>query len=444
MDAEVTQDIVSKSEDWSVYDIKRKVDKGSLTVTDFQRRGVWETSRKSRLIESILRGIPIPSIYLAEEGEGKYVVIDGQQRIDSITKYLHNDFRLSEKGLELKKLKNQRYSNLKGEYPLLASRLEDAKIPVIIISTHADDELVYEIFNRLNTGGMKLNAQEIRNCMYHGNYNDLIKKLVDPNITGYDENFVYLLGSYQDKLYKRMIDSELVLRFFAFNRLGRFYIEKYKPPLKQFLNREMEGHRNISDGEKQEFTHIFKESVKLTKDVFDENAFRKFNMGSENEINGKWDNKIIRGLFDVVMCGFAHYVKGGSRESIMQFKDAIREELIYLMTHDEEFIDAIVGPRTYERFQVSTRFRIWFDSLRKITEKQNNNFSLELKKRVYDKNPECYVCGKRIQILDDAEIHNVDYYWRGRTIPIDARVAHRYCNINCFNPKNPDKIHFRF
>ncbi len=225
-----------------------------------------------------------------------------------------------------------------------------------------------------------------------------------------------------------MIDSELVLRFFAFNRLGRFRIEEYKPSLKQFLNREMELHTNISDGEKEDLENIFKESVKLTKDVFDENAFRKFNMGSENEVNGKWDNKINKAIFDVVMCGFAHYAGGGNRETIVQFKDAIREELIYLMAHNEEFIDAIVGDRTYEQNPVRTRFKIGFDSLREITENQNNIFSLEFKKQVYDRNPECCICGRRIQILDDAEIHNVDYYWRGETSPIDARVAHRYCN----------------
>ena len=77
---------------------------------------------------------------------------------------------------------------------------------------------------------------------------------------------------------------------------------------------------------------------------------------------------------------------------------------------------------------VRTRFKIGFDSLREITENKNNNFSLEFKKRVYDGNPECCICGRRIQNLDDAEIHNVDYYWRGEVIPIDARVAHRYCN----------------
>lgn len=421
MNAEVTRDIFSKLEYWSVYDIKKNFDEGRLNVPDFQRNDVWQNPDKSRLIESILRGIPIPSIYLAEEEEGKYVVIDGQQRINSIVQYSDGKFGLS--GLNvLTNLKNQRYSNLKGEHKQLASRLDHARIPVIIISTRADDEIVYEIFNRLNTGGMKLNPQEIRNCMYHGDYNDLIKKLA------LDDNFVYLLGSSQDKLHRRMIDSELVLRFFAFNRLGRFRIEEYKPSLKQFLNREMEHHRNISDGEEQELTNIFKESVKLTKEVFDKNAFRKFNMGSENEVYGKWDNKINRGIFDIVMCGFAPYVEGGNRETIIQFKDAIREELIYLMSHDEEFIDAIVGDRTYKEIPVRTRFKIWFDSLRKITENQSNNFSLEFKKQVYDRNPECCICGKRIQNLDDAEIHNVDYYWRGETIPIDARVAHRYCN----------------
>lgn len=149
MNAEVTRDIFSKLEYWSVYDIKRNFDEGRLNVPDFQRNDVWQNPDKSHLIESILRGIPIPSIYLAEEEEGKYVVIDGQQRINSIVRYLDSKFGLS--GLNvLTNLKNQRYSNLKGEHKQLASRLLDAKIPVIIISTRADDEIVYEIFNRRN------------------------------------------------------------------------------------------------------------------------------------------------------------------------------------------------------------------------------------------------------------------------------------------------------
>lgn len=157
-------------------------------------------------------------------------MIDGQQRIDAITEYLDDKFGLSESGLEMfKELKNQKYNNLKGKYKKLAYRLLDARITMIIIEPlPGKKEIVYEIFNRLlNTGGMQLNAQEIRNCMYHGDYNELIKKLAED-----DENFVYSLGSSRDKLYKRMNDVELVLRFFAFKTLGRFNIDRYKPPLK--------------------------------------------------------------------------------------------------------------------------------------------------------------------------------------------------------------------
>lgn len=424
MNAEDTQNISSRFEHWDVFEIKRKFDEKSLNVPEFQRNDVWNNPEKSRLIESLLRRIPIPSIYLSEEKEGIYNVIDGQQRINSIVQYLDDSFGLS--GLQiLTNLRNVRYNNLKGEHDQLAHRLQNAKIPVIIINTQFDNEIVYEIFHRLNTGGMKLNTQEIRNCMYHGNYNNLINKLT------LDENFVYLLGSTRDKWHRRMTDSELVLRFFAFNRLGRFNINRYNPPLKRFLDDEMDHHKNISDGNETEtLTNIFIETVKLAREVFGINTFRKFNMGSEEDVTGKWNNKLIKGIFDVVMCGFARYVEDiNEREAILQFKGAIREELIYLMLHDKDFIQAI-GDRTFEQIKVRTRFNIWFDSLSKIIENKNNVFSLELKKQICDKNPECCICGKNIQNLDDAEIHNVDYYWRGETIPITARVAHRYCNRN--------------
>lgn len=424
MNAEDTQDIFSRFENWGVLDIKRIFDEKHLNVPEFQREDVWHNPEKSRLIESLLRGIPIPSIYLSEEKEGIYNVIDGQQRINSIVQYLDDSFGLS--GLQIfTNLRNIRYNNLKGEYVQLAHRLHNVKIPVIIITAQSDNEIVYEIFNRLNTGGMKLNAQEVRNCMYHGNYNDLIKKLA------LDNNFGYLLGSSKVNLHRRMNDSELVLRFFAFNRLGKFNINKYNPPLKQFLNKEMDKHKNISDGNETEtLTNIFKETVKLAREVFGINAFRKFNIGSEEDVTGKWDNKFIKGIFDVVMCGFARYVEDiNEREAILQFKGAIREELIYLMLHNDDFIQAI-GDRTFEQIKVRTRFNIWFNSLSQIIENKNNVFSLELKKQICDKNSECCICGKNIQNLDDAEIHNVDYYWRGETIPITARVVHRYCNRN--------------
>lgn len=122
MNAEDTQNISSKFEHWSIFDIKRKFDEKDLNVPEFQRNDVWNNPEKSRLIESLLRGIPIPSIYLSEEKEGIYNVIDGQQRINSIVQYLDDSFGLS--GLQiLTHLRNVKYNNLKGEYVQLAHRL---------------------------------------------------------------------------------------------------------------------------------------------------------------------------------------------------------------------------------------------------------------------------------------------------------------------------------
>ena len=105
------------------------------------------------------------------------------------------------------------------------------------------------------------------------------------------------------------------------------------------------------------------------------------------------------------------------------------QELLYLMTHNEEFIDAI-GNRNYEKDKVRNRFKILSNSLNEITGIENNKFSLKLKQEIYDKNPECCDCNKRIQSIDDGEIYGVKYYWREEMIPYDARLIHRYCNLS--------------
>ncbi len=421
---DIDKSVDYRTDFWGVLDIKRMYDGGNLIVQqDFQRRDVWDYVKKSRLIESMLRGIPIPSIYVEEVEEGKYVVIDGQQRINSIIQYLNEDYGL--RGLSiLEGLRNKKYNNIKG-VPELDVRFHGAKIPVIIIKTE-NEKIKYEIFDRLNTGAMKLTAQELRNCMYHGEYNDLIK-----NELAADKDFEYLLGSVYDSFHKRMKDAELVLRFFAFYNI---HPDDYRPPMKRFLNREMESPdgetKDISDKQIEEYENIFKKCVRLTKEVFDKNAFRKFDMGSGKEVNGKWGKQINTALFDVEMIGFVPYVeelKWGNEDTIIQCKDAIYEELIYMMTHDKDFIYAI-GDKNYEKDKVRNRFQKWSAAIHKITENQDNNFSLETKEKIYNDNPDCCICGERIQDIDDAEIHDVKYYWRGETIPINSRLAHRYCN----------------
>lgn len=250
-------------------------------------------------------------------------------------------------------------------------------------------------------------------------YNDLIK-----NELAVNDDFKFLLGNYYDEFYKRMKDAELVLRFFAFNNT---HPDEYKPPIKRFLDKEMEsqdrGIKELSDKEREDSKNIFKKSVRLTKEVFGKNAFRKFDKGSDKEVNGRWGKQINTALFDIEMCGFTRY----DEKTIIRCKDSIYEELIYMMTHDGDFIYS-TGDRNYEKDKVRIRFQKWFDALEKITENQSNNFSLETKRKIYRDSPDCCICNERIQDIDDAEVYDVNYYWRGETIPINARLVHRYCN----------------
>lgn len=421
------QEIRSKAVSWGVLDIKRLVsDEKRLNVEkpDFQREDIWDGPRKSRLIESIIKGIPIPSLYLAMERDknskiDKYITIDGQQRINAIVEFMDDKLRLSGKDIE-KDLMGKRYNNIKGMKEL-SYRFHEAKIPVIIIDTD-DPELKYEIFSRLNTGGMQLNAQEIRNCMFHGNYNDLIKKLSK------NEIFNHLIAPTPSK---RMKNVELVLRFFAFHKLGRYIEDDYKPPMKRFLNEEMKNHQNLKTAEIDTREETFEKTVELVKEVFGEKfgekAFKKFDIGTDKDPDGKWGKQLNTGLFDVVMCGISQYaMKEEEENTIIKYKDIIYEELLYLMTADNEFIEGI-GNKNYEKLVVKTRFNKFFDSLNKITKTHDADFSLELKKKFYDKDDKCCICNKEIKEIDDAVINMEEYWKRGKEIPISARLAHRYC-----------------
>ncbi|OQX21239.1 MAG: hypothetical protein BWK75_03565 [Candidatus Altiarchaeales archaeon A3] len=403
--------------------------KNKSEYDSFQRNEIWDNHKKSRLIDSLIRGIPIPPLYLTEEGNN-YIVIDGQQRINAIVKFMDDELKLSGEDID-DGLKNKKYNNIKGN-PKFSSLLLKATIPVIIIRTD-DLELKYEIFARLNTGGMHINTQEIRNCIFHGSYNNLINELAYKN-----SNFSKLIAPLNPK---RMKYSELILRFFAFQRLGP-YPEDYVHPMKKFLDKEMKEHQNLDESDLKEKKENFENTVNFIGDVFGETIFKKFNIGTHRDYNGKYDYKICTGLFDVVMCGISRYVdKEEDKNAILKCKDIIREELLYLITADKDFINSI-GDHNYEKLKVKTRFDKFFNSLSNIIKLPDTSFSLEIKKNFYKKDKKCYICDKEINKIDDTIIVNsdkniIDVYWReGEKIPISAHLSHRYCYYNKNNILN--------
>jgi len=234
---------------------------------EFQRYFVWDKLKSSRLIESALLGIPLPVVYLSEEQDGKIYVIDGQQRLTSFFSYIDgifpdgSDFKLT--GLKvLKELNRKKFSEL-DEYTQDAIR--GTVIRTITFKKESDPSLKFEIFERLNTGSVPLNTQELRNCIYRGKFNALIRELAE------NKEYLELLNIKGSD--KRMKDVELVLRFCAFYHNSHI---NYKSPIKNFLNQEMIRYGNITDKDADNLRTAFKNAVSITKSVFGDKAFKRY------------------------------------------------------------------------------------------------------------------------------------------------------------------------
>ena len=174
-------------------------------------------------------------------------------------------------------------------------KIRYCKIRTITFRKESEADLKFEIFERLNTGAVSLNDQELRNCIYRGSYNKLLKELSK------DNDFMSLLGLKGPD--KRMKDMKLILRFAAFYHST--YLN-YKPPMRKFLNNDMEKYQHISDTEVTELKNAFKNTITIIKSLLDRNSFKRFYKGDEKNPNGYWElKKFNASLYDILMYSFA-------------------------------------------------------------------------------------------------------------------------------------------
>lgn len=173
------QQVYIDRKDFSISQLAEMLREGDIKIDlDYQRDYIYDNKRVSSLVESIFMGIPIPVIYLSEEEDYTYEVIDGQQRILSFVKYFNNDFSLKlEEQSTLHELNGKKFKDLDKE---VQNKYKKCSLTAIIILKDSK-ELKYDIFERLNQGSVQLKAQEIRNCIYRGSLNNMIKKLVEDN-----------------------------------------------------------------------------------------------------------------------------------------------------------------------------------------------------------------------------------------------------------------------
>ena len=289
---------------------------------DFQRmRGIWDIRRKSQLVESIMLKIPIPVFYVAEDREENWLVVDGIQRMTTINDYVTGEFALA--GLEyLTDLNRKRYAELPRR---MRRRIGETELVVNVIEPGTPPEVMFNVFRRINTGGLTLNGQEIRHALHPGAVREYLKRLAES-----DEFIRATDGSVKAD---RMADRECVLRFLA------FYIEPWEKydgnDLNGYLGKSMDKINAMDPAARDEIASEFKKAMRAAFDIFGRDAFRKL-----TSADAPRRSPINKALFESWSVALAR----SSPERIahlVEHKEETRRAFIALMNEDSDFEMAV-------------------------------------------------------------------------------------------------------
>ncbi|MEB3828566.1 DUF262 domain-containing protein [Phormidium sp. CCY1219] len=328
--------LVTHPYDFVIRTLKAQIDDNTLVLADkFQRRHVWDRTKSSRLIESLLLNVPIPVCYFAELNDGCYSVIDGQQRLTAIYRFLNNEFPLRALKV-LPEINRKKFQDLDMGYQrLLLSRT----IRCIVILKESHPDIKFDVFERLNSGFVPLNAQELRNSVFRGKLNDLILKL--------SEDEVFQKARRVSGIDKRMQDCEMILRFFAFF----FDPIAYRGTLSRFLDSYLQSGINFDEETLEHHREVFRKTIDDVFYVFGDQAFRRYNP----EVG--WEKSINRAIYDVIMLTFASLESEAIRSKKEEIIEALKKVCI-----DPEFDEAITSS-TKNKERIQTRINKWREAL---------------------------------------------------------------------------------
>lgn len=287
------EDVFAFNELRSCADLFRLYENKTLELhPDFQRDIVWGNTDQTRFIDSLVKHLPIPSLCFSLDAKsGKMQVIDGLQRIFSICQFLgKNDWRLSDLDDIDQKISGKTVQEIKEKNKDIFEKVQNLSLPVTLLRCDYNKpnhtEYIFTIFRRLNTGGMKLTNQEIRNAVYAGTFNNLLKECNDR------QNWRLLLQrtTGQKNADDRFKSVELVLRFFSFFET----YDSYRGKLTSFLNSYMQNKRHVAEKEIQRKKELFLQTILIAK----ENIFEK-----------KLKGKLSAATLEAVLFGLAKNVE---------------------------------------------------------------------------------------------------------------------------------------
>lgn len=344
-------DITASPNDFNILTLHSFIESGAVKIPGFQRNFVWDLKRASKLIESVIIGLPVPQIFLYEESRNRFLVIDGQQRLMSLYYFMKGRFPRKEKRVQLREIFDEQgnipqstldddalFSKFNLQLPhqppgqpnklngLNYSTLEEYRttfdlrtIRNVIIKQNlpeGDDSSIFEIFNRLNSGGVNLTSQEIRISLYHSHFYEMMQRL---NMV---PEWRRILGLPQPDLH--MKDLEIVLRGFAMFMEG----QNYRPSMASFLNRFSSQCRNVSDDRLTELKGIFTSFIDSCSEL------------PPKAFYGRTSGKFNIMLFESVFAAQANAIREGRYTQIDPARlDALKDDLKFVEASQKSTTD---------------------------------------------------------------------------------------------------------
>lgn len=333
-------DIEISDTPFSIFEYLRQLDKGKITIQpDFQRNQVWKKNQKSKFIESILLNFPLPPIYLNETKDSNYIVIDGLQRSTTLKEFYYGTLRLE----ELEAL--PKYNGLSfQELPeTLQSKFEDKKLTIFALKPSTPMVVIYDLFNRINTGGTQLNRQEVRNCIFIGRSTSLLKEL--------SEKTYFKEAISEGVSDSRMKDREVVLRYIAFRWFN--YKDEYSGNMSDYIESAMKKINKMDDVEIQKIETDFKKVMSQSLSIWGNKNFRIPTANTRGTIN--------TAVLETV-CNYLSY----KEDDFIERNKAIIKTNYTVLINDSVYRDAVTRS-TGNKTKVLDRFRIVHEILNQNT-----------------------------------------------------------------------------
>ncbi|MFJ3764935.1 DUF262 domain-containing protein [Streptomyces sp. NPDC090082] len=303
---------------------------------NYQRRNRWKDDRKSQLIESFLMNVPIPNIFLNEDAYGHYSVIDGKQRLTAISDFLFGRFALT--GLTVfREANGLRFDELPATLQtILETR---ANLRAVIILRQSDADIKYQVFQRLNTGGIRLNPQEIRNSAWPGGLNDMI---LEESLTSEFHKLLGIKDKNRSAIYREMRDAEFVLRYLTF----RSNWSTFAGGMGRKLDNFMADNHDMSGEGVEEARSAFRDAVKKARVAFGENAFQRWSPERQS-----WRRQVLASLYDAEIFAVSEFPEESLRENSEEIIEGVK-----MLFSDPKFrraVDAATNTPSYFRDRIN-------------------------------------------------------------------------------------------